>query len=610
VSDLSDLVGRGGWLPDAHARFAAELPAVLAAQLTRPDGTARVLLAGLTQVGKTTLALSLLGVRDGDRGHVEAVLRGGRAAGKSATQRPMRYVWSSSEDWSVWLGRGSVERLMEVELLEVLAVERAALEAGRAATDVLEIGLPSRYRDPAVVLDTVITDLPGMEAASPGETRAAKTLLERHASVADVVLVCIKADQLTPLLPTHPLGEAVRPVLAVPERVRFVLTSAAQPQEIRRHLANATLDELLDHYREQLRTFRELPDDDAVLRCAAQHLYLLDVGASRSRPGDNAELLTTVDSSLDRLRSSITPSALEGARYLTADSVQRLVAQHHRDESRLSEQRVRAAEGRLARRREELGQAEAAVEAARASASAADRRFARLKKVGRPVLPDLQATRPADDPTGDKARAAVDQTRERYLQACRKAWTDWSATLPPDLTGPRWTSLAVAFEALYDDAVPCCSECGGWGFWRRRPVDPCIERARTGTKDAVRSGRNDLAQRAQRVMSPALARAHREVDKAAGSVAVLERDLLQRRDGVLRDEASLLVLRQTHAEDLEEAGAASTRVDRFQDHLRAAVADRRGRQLDALRRSSSPLDRLTLALAAVRDHDDLRSRST
>ena len=85
------------WAIEANDRWLAALSPDATGPKRNPE--AKVVLFGPTQVGKTTLLLTLLGIRDDAAEKVGTVLRGGRAHGQSSTALPMRYLRSRDDHW-------------------------------------------------------------------------------------------------------------------------------------------------------------------------------------------------------------------------------------------------------------------------------------------------------------------------------------------------------------------------------------------------------------------------------------------------------------------------------------------------------------------------------
>ena len=98
---LSDLwAARWSWaaaaMDDVRGRLAPELRHVVGGGAADVS----VVLYGPTQVGKTTLLLTLLGVAEQHRSVVSDILRAGRPHGQSSTSVPIRYRWSPVADGS------------------------------------------------------------------------------------------------------------------------------------------------------------------------------------------------------------------------------------------------------------------------------------------------------------------------------------------------------------------------------------------------------------------------------------------------------------------------------------------------------------------------------
>jgi hypothetical protein len=96
------------WAYRAYRRFIAELSDDVRSHLM--NGSVQepyVVVFGKTQVGKTTLLLELMGLSFEAQVRVGRILRGGRAAGQSATATTMEYRRSLDDHWALDDGQGS-----------------------------------------------------------------------------------------------------------------------------------------------------------------------------------------------------------------------------------------------------------------------------------------------------------------------------------------------------------------------------------------------------------------------------------------------------------------------------------------------------------------------
>ena len=158
------------WAVEANETWLASL-STHARSAAQRNPEARVVLFGPTQVGKTTLLLTLLGVRDDAATEVETVLRGGRIHGQSSTALPMRYLRSHDNQWRI--DTPDSAGLSGDAVRAALGDIRAKVEDGRhQGTDPVALFLPADVfvaGEPAVRVS--VLDLPGIAAAAPGSAR-------------------------------------------------------------------------------------------------------------------------------------------------------------------------------------------------------------------------------------------------------------------------------------------------------------------------------------------------------------------------------------------------------------------------------------------------------
>lgn len=196
-----------------------------------------VLLFGPTQVGKTTLLLTLLGIADGPAfGAVQKVLRGSRPHGDSSTATPMRYARSLDDRWR-WDspdGPGLSADQVQAKLANI----RQQVEDGSwQSTDPVSLYIPACYfaeSDPLVRV--AILDLPGIAAANPRERALVERIAQHHVPAASLILLVSTANRLGVFEPDK-LGqelEELRGWVHSPIRYRLVISYAYSQDSVRR----------------------------------------------------------------------------------------------------------------------------------------------------------------------------------------------------------------------------------------------------------------------------------------------------------------------------------------------------------------------------------------
>lgn len=260
---------RSEWALRAYKDFVATVHPALRGDLERQDHVTLVVY-GPTQVGKTTLILSTLGVHADHLADASQVLRGGRDAGKSATVLATQYGKSPDDLWHLGGGQG----LSDADMLKALGLVRDRMEKGDdVGSDIVEIRIPRHFFAEADRgLNVSIIDLPGTHAAQKNEARHVARLAELYVPTADVVLLVTRADALGALHPAALQLECLKDWTAQPAKFRVVLTytfSSASIQEWYREeaqMGRVTAESLRNRLYSQLST-HELPLPEAGSRC-------------------------------------------------------------------------------------------------------------------------------------------------------------------------------------------------------------------------------------------------------------------------------------------------------------------------------------------------------
>ena len=226
--------GRLDWAERAREEFLSSLGPGIRGHVSSGKGAVRVVLYGPTQVGKTTLLLTLLGIHETKQATVAEVLRGGQRAGLSATAMAMRYIRTASEDWSLRSGN-QIELMNAAAMTSRLGQLRSQMECGElSATHLFEVGIPADlFGQDEPELHTEILDLPGIGAANPREREHVKAIAATHVLDADLVLLVGRADDLGFLKPGALELAELRYWHAMSHRFRVVLTFSTMADSFR-----------------------------------------------------------------------------------------------------------------------------------------------------------------------------------------------------------------------------------------------------------------------------------------------------------------------------------------------------------------------------------------
>ena len=203
---------------------------------------ANVVLFGPTQVGKTTLLLTLLGVGEGDGfAVVQRVLRGGQEQGRSATATPTRYARSRDDLWRI--DRADSAGLSPEAMQAKLAAVRRQVEAGSwEAVQPLEVFIPAcHFAQAEPPVRVAVLDLPGTAAANPRERALVERVARHHLPVASLILLVSTASRLGVFEPEK-LGQELEELqgwMRSPLRYRLVITFAFMQASLARWRAGA-----------------------------------------------------------------------------------------------------------------------------------------------------------------------------------------------------------------------------------------------------------------------------------------------------------------------------------------------------------------------------------
>ena len=370
----------------------------------RRNSEAKVVLFGPTQVGKTTLLLNLLGIRDDAAEDVGTVLRGGRVHGHSSTALPMRYLRSRDNQWH--FRAPDAPGLSPDAVSARLGDLRAAVEEGRhQEIDPVTLLIPAcHFSQAAPAVRVSVLDLPGIAAASPKERLLVERIARRHLPAAGLILLVGSASNLGAFKPDE-LGkhlEELKGWVRSPLRYRLVLTYTFQLESMARQYEDLPdLAALRAHFVGQIGAF-DFPVDAAL----GERLYPLEFGGSWRRrlavPGAYRDWATAMRAQGLRALEEDIARSCEGHTRLRASQEVREQTLWRADELR----QARADALRAARR--DLHQ----VRAKLAAAAQAKRRWQQRRERASESLKDL-----------DDALAGIESTVRARMSETRVAVT-------------------------------------------------------------------------------------------------------------------------------------------------------------------------------------------
>lgn len=168
-----------------------------------------VVIYGNSQVGKTTVILTVLGISDKNIKEVSHILRGGREAGKSSTSTAVLYKKSQCDKFGIAVKNYLQDDNMKITyysaedfMIQIQKV-RDEIEKNPEMTEILVISIPDHFfnSDAELSSDIAILDLPGDESNDKGEREHVKYLLKNYLAVSSVNIIAVTANNIQSDLP-------------------------------------------------------------------------------------------------------------------------------------------------------------------------------------------------------------------------------------------------------------------------------------------------------------------------------------------------------------------------------------------------------------------------
>ncbi|OOM78812.1 hypothetical protein [Clostridium sp. BL-8] len=161
------------------------------------DQEINVCVYGRSQVGKTTLILKLIGIKEEYIQKVGDILRGGRPKGNSATIVATIYSMSNDNYFYYQETGGNVLRYTEEEIIKQLAELREKAYIGVAALDRVKISIPKKFFEEKIEERNInIIDLPGIESADEREYNHVAKIVKKFVPISNMIILIERADQV------------------------------------------------------------------------------------------------------------------------------------------------------------------------------------------------------------------------------------------------------------------------------------------------------------------------------------------------------------------------------------------------------------------------------
>lgn len=269
------------WAFEAKTDYLNQFRIFEAVEKTTENKNLVVSVYGPTQVGKTTLILSLLGIKEEFLVEISDFLRGGRDYGNSATVTVTKYQISPTEEYIIKLPNHEGKVIhTPIQLEKQLAQLRKDVEAGAIQSiDPVVIAIPkSKFHDQGVTIELI--DLPGIESAEKKERHHVERCVKYWIPNSHVCLIVNNAMDLT-FLRDIQLPQLKR-WYDYPENYFVVLTRAFSPESIPRRINNDEIknaNDVITYYNDEI---------EKILNRSPGLFYPIEIGQS-------LQLLTKVE---------------------------------------------------------------------------------------------------------------------------------------------------------------------------------------------------------------------------------------------------------------------------------------------------------------------------
>lgn len=181
-------------------------------QYQQSKGTKIVCLYGKSQVGKTTLILNMIGLKEECKNEVANVLRGGVSKGNSSTSTAIIYSQNRADDedcankYGILSGtfenqnNNEIEFLSPEDMIRRLKVIRDGVEQNQlSTTNVLYIYIPQHYFIENINESISIIDLPGIESRNKEEYDHVNCLMTHYLPISSLCLIVCPAENIQSL---------------------------------------------------------------------------------------------------------------------------------------------------------------------------------------------------------------------------------------------------------------------------------------------------------------------------------------------------------------------------------------------------------------------------
>ncbi len=216
---------------------------------------------GMPQIGKTTLILNIIGIKQEFISDVSSVLRAGLPKGNSSTSTAILYRRSKDDRYGIACrsfeenNENSEAAFFEEskDLEKKLKDIRSQVESNRRRTDILHIFIPNKYFESESDLN--ILDTPGLGSRNSKEDRHTSSIMNTYLLVADVVIIACKADDIQSLGSIGDNAETDYLPMSwkkLPNHYIIVTTYSYSQASVKKHIKEGFYKYIKDYFRNEM----------------------------------------------------------------------------------------------------------------------------------------------------------------------------------------------------------------------------------------------------------------------------------------------------------------------------------------------------------------------
>ncbi|WP_404348144.1 50S ribosome-binding GTPase [Sutcliffiella horikoshii] len=329
---------RWDWAHKAEKEFKQSLQKLQVDEAIHNDNLSEITIGvyGPTQVGKSTLILRLLGIRQDSIETVSGWLRGKRTLGHSATVTATEYKLSQDEYFHFFSKETGWQRnLTGPQMEQTLFEVRSHVETkGQISTDQLVIEISNLYFDTEIPAHSLnLVDLPGVYSAEEAEQKQVRECIERWLPICEIILLVEDATVINNYVQLE--DENVKYWMNETDRFRLVPTHAASLESVQKELSKClTIETLKNYYTNEL--FFSL-EGKLETHEISSILYPIEIGKSleslmSSDQRMYKKVANLMEELLQALRNDLSSQKAEAMHYKRLASLYRLAEEKKKEE--------------------------------------------------------------------------------------------------------------------------------------------------------------------------------------------------------------------------------------------------------------------------------------